>query len=277
MRKFLSLGVLDPKESLMAKRWSRGFDVVMLLIIFWLPLQWHLEQQGALSQQFIVYSNWLVWSYFLLEMVVMTSIVSNKSYYLMTNWLNLVILVLIYPPLLAYSTSYWALLRYLRIIVLLRMILPQLVNLHRILSRNQFGATLIAFLVVTVLSGVLVSYLDPHIGSPWEGIWWAWQTVTTVGYGDVVPTNVAGKIFAAILMLIGVGMFSLVSANLAAYFIERGRRQKEKKPERAIQKQFREVNERLEQMEQTHQRLEDLLYRVLAQNAPDKDKSPPDV
>lgn len=271
LRKFLSLGTIDPSEPVNVKRWARFFDIIMLIIIFWLPIQWYEEIKGLIAPQADTILNWVVWCSFLIEAGVMTSMVRNKLYYLQTNWLNLFIIVTACPALWAAGSTYFALLRYLRIIILIRLILPQLYNLHRILSRNHFGATLIAFFTVTILSGILVAYIDPSMGSPWTGIWWAWQTVTTVGYGDTVPNTVLGKIFASFLMLIGVGLFSLVSANLAAYFIERGRRQKEKRPERQMQKQFRDLNERIADIEKSNQRVEDLLYRLLA--AQDKESS----
>ncbi len=57
---------------------------------------------------------------------------------------------------------------------------------------------------MTVGAGVLMTVVDrenfPSIGS---GLWWAVQTVTTVGYGDNVPTNLAGRLVAALVMLLG--------------------------------------------------------------------------
>ena len=58
---------------------------------------------------------------------------------------------------------------------------------------------------ITVGAGLLMTLVDgenfPSIGS---GLWWAVQTVTTVGYGDNVPTNLAGRLVAVLVMLLGV-------------------------------------------------------------------------
>ncbi|APS84073.1 hypothetical protein AVM71_13715 [Piscirickettsia salmonis] len=105
------------------------------------------------------------------------------------------------------------------------------------------------FLIVTVLSGILEAYIDPQVNSVIAGIWWAFQAVTTVGYGDIVPSSVIGKFFSVGLMLIGIGLFSLVSSNLTAYFIDRGQAQKRNKPEKKLRKQLAEINQRLVSLE----------------------------
>lgn len=262
LRKLLNLGAIDPNESLQTKRISKLFDFLMLLVMFWLPIQWYMESRGTFPRHLIPYSDWAVWSFFFLESVVLFALVKHKKFFMQTNWLNVIIIVVVFPPLLEHGYVYFALLRYLRLLVLLRLILPQFFMLERILARNHFGATLLAFLTVTILGGVLVVYIDPSIGSPWKGIWWAWQTVTTVGYGDVIPGSIAGKVFAAVLMLVGVALFSLVSANLAAYFVERGRRQKEKKPEKMVQRQLREMGDRIETIEASAKRVEKMLEAI---------------
>ena len=273
IRKLLNLGILDPNEGPFAKRCNKFFDFIMLLVMFWLPIQWYLEYIGELTPQFIYSMNWIVWFLFAIEALVMTIFVKRKLNYLASNWLNLIIIIAVFPPLWDQGSTYFALLRYVRFIVLIRLLLPQLYHLHRILSRNRFGWTLFIFLTVTILSGVLITFIDPGIGSLTNGIWWAWQTVTTVGYGDTIPNTSAGKIFAMLLMIIGVGLYSLVAANLAAYFIERAHRQKVKKPERKVQSQFREVNERLGKMEELNKTLINKLDEVISnQNEPPKDE-----
>ncbi|OUR66348.1 ion transporter, partial [Bermanella sp. 47_1433_sub80_T6] len=52
-----------------------------------------------------------------------------------------------------------------------------------------------------------------------DGIWWAWVTVTTVGYGDIVPVSTAGRIFGALLILMGIGLFTMLTASFAAFFM----------------------------------------------------------
>jgi len=86
-------------------------------------------------------------------------------------------------------------------------------------------AIAVATLAVTVVCGVVIRLIDPaDFSSVWQGLWWAVQTVTTVGYGDIVPTHATGRIAAAILMMAGIGLLAVVTAVITAAFLEKVRR-----------------------------------------------------
>ena len=61
---------------------------------------------------------------------------------------------------------------------------------------------------------------DASIDSYGDAFWWALATVTTVGYGDVAPVTGQGRLAAVILMVLGVAMFSVLTAHIAAYFLD---------------------------------------------------------
>ena len=101
---------------------------------------------------------------------------------------------------------------------------------------------------ITVAAGLLMTVLDednfPTLGS---GLWWAVQTVTTVGYGDNVPTNVSGQLLAALVMLLGIGFLTVITAAITSTFVSRPRL-----PSVADQpaaEQLQQMNERLERIE----------------------------
>jgi voltage-gated potassium channel len=50
-------------------------------------------------------------------------------------------------------------------------------------------------------------------------VWWAVTTVTTVGYGDKYPTTVAGRVVAAGMMMLGIGLFGVLTASLSSFFL----------------------------------------------------------
>jgi hypothetical protein len=85
-----------------------------------------------------------------------------------------------------------------------------------------------ATLVITVVGGVLMYLLDngeyPNV---WVGMWWALQTVTTIGYGDVTPKEPAGRIIAAFVMLEGVALLTVTIAVITSTFITRAARERE--------------------------------------------------
>jgi voltage-gated potassium channel len=78
--------------------------------------------------------------------------------------------------------------------------------------------------LVTIACGVVMRLVDStDFDSVWVALWWAVQTVTTVGYGDEVPTKTAGRLVGAVLMLVGIGFLTVVTASITAAFIENAR------------------------------------------------------
>ena len=69
-----------------------------------------------------------------------------------------------------------------------------------------------------------------------DGLWWAWVTVTTVGYGDLVPATTEGRIFGSLLILMGLAMFSMLTASFSVFFIEQDERELTQKEERNIER-----------------------------------------
>lgn len=90
--------------------------------------------------------------------------------------------------------------------------------------RPRDAALLIAgfWAVAVVIFGVVERLVDhTTFHTVWVGIWWAVQTVTTVGYGDVVPDSPVGKAIAGLLMLGGLSLLSVVTAAITSGFVSR--------------------------------------------------------
>ena len=103
--------------------------------------------------------------------------------------------------------------------------------------------------VMTVGAGLLVTVVDggtyPSIGA---GLWWAAQTVTTVGYGDNVPENLAGRLVAVLVMLLGIGFLTVITASITSTFVSRSRHEPSA-AEAAMAEQLRQLDSRLERIE----------------------------
>jgi voltage-gated potassium channel len=78
-----------------------------------------------------------------------------------------------------------------------------------------------AALGISVFAGVLASWIDDGIDSVWDGMFWAVQTVTTVGYGSPLPTGTNGQVLAVLLMLFGTAFLAVITAAITSVFIER--------------------------------------------------------
>ena len=105
---------------------------------------------------------------------------------------------------------------------------PRLLNLVQgkpLTARRAARIIASVTLSITIISGVLMHFTDektyPTIG---DGLWWAIQTVTTVGYGDLVPASTVGRLVAALVMVVGIGFLTVVTAAITSAFIESARR-----------------------------------------------------
>ena len=88
--------------------------------------------------------------------------------------------------------------------------------------RGAASVIMVATVVIVIVGGVAIRALDHReYGSVWEGMWWALQTVTTVGYGDVTPESVAGRFVAGAVMLAGIALVAIVTAAVTSSFVAR--------------------------------------------------------
>jgi voltage-gated potassium channel len=64
--------------------------------------------------------------------------------------------------------------------------------------------------------------INKAITSPLDALWWGIVTITTVGYGDVAPVTPEGKVAASVLMLLGIGLFSAITATITSFMLTTG-------------------------------------------------------
>ena len=130
--------------------------------------------------------------------------------------------------------------------------------LDRALARAETprgGATVIATIttIAAVGSGLLMSTIDhKNFTTLGQGLWWPVQTVTTVGYGDNVPTNTAGQLVAAAVMLLGLAFLTVITAAVTSSFVARATEERTKRAggaAPATADDVRDINERLDRME----------------------------
>ncbi|MBP0593427.1 two pore domain potassium channel family protein [Paraburkholderia sp. LEh10] len=134
------------------------------------------------------------------------------------------------PP---WQTAEWVLRLLFVGLVAVRIVL----SLHDFFTPNRIVWLLAAGAAVLAMAGAGFMWLEPRVHSYAEGLWLAFESSATVGYGDIAPTTPASRVFAVFVVLLGYGMLSLVFASIAAAFIG--------KEERALRREMHRDIKRL--------------------------------
>ena len=101
-----------------------------------------------------------------------------------------------------------------------------------------------------IISGIAIHFTDPkNLPDIGDGLWWAVQTVTTVGYGDLVPTSTTGPLVAAVVMVIGIGFLTVITASITSAFVEAARRRIEGRRTDALSAKLDQISARLDTIE----------------------------
>ena len=137
-------------------------------------------------------------------------------------------------------------------------------------ARSALLVTVFVAVVVITISAIVVLQVesrsaDANIQSGGDAFWWAFVTITTVGYGDLFPTTGLGRIMAMILMTVGVGIFGVLASFLATTFLEPGEEEAEAMEQEAadqrsdVKEEIEAIRNQLTVMHETMQRLEQRL------------------
>jgi voltage-gated potassium channel len=135
------------------------------------------------------------------------------------NWLDLLILFGAAASIAGGGTPWsvweWPLRMGFMCVVAVRIVLA----LRMLFVPNRLLLLLLIGAAVLGVAGAGFYWLEPRVQSYADGLWLAFESSATVGYGDVAPTTPASRVFAVFVVLLGYGMLSLVFANIAAMFI----------------------------------------------------------
>lgn len=115
-------------------------------------------------------------------------------------------------------------------------------------AESAFAAAALITLLVIVFSSVAILHFEgtdnANIHGAGDALWWAFVTVTTVGYGDKYPVTHGGRIIAAIAMTAGVGLFGTFTGFVAAWFLKPGEREQEDELE-LVRKKLESIDDHL--------------------------------
>lgn len=163
-----------------------------------------------------VIGDWVIWLVFLVELAAIMLLAEDRRAWLRRYPLAPAMLILT-PPFAPAALQALRVFRLLRLVRVARgfQLLAQLLTLDGL----RYVLALACFLVIG--GGAVFAGVESHVGhhlSTWDGIWWATGTVTTEGSAIPVTTD-AGRAIAIVLMLTGIGVFSILTGAIAQHFL----------------------------------------------------------
>lgn len=143
----------------------------------------------------------------------------DRSTYLRGHWIDLVALI---PA--ARTFRVLRLLRLLRLVRAFAGVYRALGHVGSLADHRGLQTIVLSWLGVMVICCAAIYFAERDvvgtaISSPFDALWWGISTMTTVGYGDVVPQTAEGRIAASALMLLGIGLFSAVTAIITSFLV----------------------------------------------------------
>lgn len=232
-----------------ARRWFEVPVLVAALLV--VPVIYIEEQVGSSAWQQVASSaNWAIWTVFLVEYLVVVGLADRRWAYTKRAWLDVFIIVSSFP-LMGSVLAASRLLRLVRLGRVLRIL--RLTRLAVVVARGGTAAravfrrgALAHMLILTLLLALGAGGLYTLVEAPaslLDGLWWAFVTLTTVGYGDMVPVTLVGRAAGVVLMFMGIGFVALLTASVAAHFVE-------EEQDSELVSEMRRLHERLDELQQ---------------------------
>jgi voltage-gated potassium channel len=165
--------------------------------------------------------SWLVWAAFAAELVVKTYLAPRRLTYLRQHWFDVVIVAVPFlRPLRALQAM-----RLLQVARLVAAGVKAFTVVRVIATRHGLQYIVaVSLLLLLFATGAVTLFergaADSPISDFGTALWWTLATATTVGYGDTYPVTAEGKGIGAFVMLLGITLFGLLTANIAAFLVD---------------------------------------------------------
>lgn len=156
---------------------------------------------------------WIIWGLFVVDYIVNLVLAEHRLHWFVTHFYELVIVAL--PALRP--------LRLLRLVTLLAFLQRGAGRAlrGRVVIYAAGASLILVFVAALAELDVERHTLGSHIHDFGDALWWAAVTITSVGYGDVTPVTVEGRVIAVGVMIAGIALLGTVTATLASFFIDR--------------------------------------------------------
>ena len=167
----------------------------------------------------MVIVDWIIYGLFVADYLIRFFLAESKRQFFKENIIDLIAIIPFNSIFRAFR-----LLRFIKLLRLTKIIRLGAVSgrfMHRssrFLDTNGFKYVLMVCVSAILLAAVAMTYLEDM--KFLDALWWAFVTATTVGYGDISPESGAGRIVAAMLMLVGIGLIGSLTSTITSFFLK---------------------------------------------------------
>lgn len=175
--------------------------LVIFSLVFDLP-----EPQGAIL-------DWFVWGLFVIDYGTRLSLAEKKWEFIKRHPLDLIAII---PLDQIFRAA--RLVRLVRVIRLISILRRERGVFDKVLEKYKIDRIFIFIIALLFLSTLAMRWVEPGFESYGDSLWWAIVTTTTVGYGDIYPVTLPGRVIASFLMIVGIGMIGVVTGAVASFF-----------------------------------------------------------
>lgn len=212
-----------------------------------------LQLQGDTSPVVAVV-DWVVWVIFVADVVVSLRESKHRPFTVWRHWAGVALVVLTFPltPAALHGAGLVRVARFTRLARAMALTARGSRALSATLGRKGFVYVAAITVMVTAVAAGAIAVAEPEVvhGDYWYAVWWAVVTAFTVGYGDVSPATLSGRVIATLLMLTGIGLASTLAASVTAYFV----RDDEAEQLADMRAHLVRIEEHLEAMRRNHAR-----------------------
>lgn len=220
-RSWVGMAGVPPQDSPRAYTWEKRLHGVMLGVAVLAVFAFYLTEVEKLPwvQALGHLLEWAVFLAFSAELAWMLYVSRHRLRYLFGNWLDVAIVVAAGLSIAGADAEWVAWARLLRVAMVGMVVARGVAEIRHLLLPGGLPYVVGFVVLAMLLAGAGFYWLDPSIDSYADGLWLAFVTAATVGYGDLVPSTPAARVLAVIIVLIGFGLLSIVTASVAAFFI----------------------------------------------------------
>lgn len=209
------------------KTWIERIDTILSILIVldisFLIASFLLDLDATYINFMLLFDTTLCWI-LIISFIFKLLHSENRKEYLRENYLDLLASIPMDLILLPFSSLHISIINIVILVRFLRLLLlfkESYKYVKKFFKATSFDKVVAIFIVVVVGSTFALEYFDPAIPNLYYSLWFVFQTITTVGFGDIIPESPIGQLIALALLVVGVLMFSIFTASFAYLFNEK--------------------------------------------------------